>query len=30
MSVDADAIRLTEKGLNVADAVAAEFLSDVV
>ena len=26
--VDLDAIRLTEKGLNVADAVAGEFLND--
>jgi coproporphyrinogen III oxidase-like Fe-S oxidoreductase len=25
---DADAIRLTERGVNVADAVAAEFLAD--
>jgi oxygen-independent coproporphyrinogen-3 oxidase len=27
LSADADAIRLTETGLNVADAIAAEFLS---
>jgi coproporphyrinogen III oxidase-like Fe-S oxidoreductase len=26
--VDGDAIRLTEAGLNVADAVAAEFLAE--